>query len=438
MEKENKLMGAERLYNYYHGDVERHIENVMAAINKLPHGNDKAIIDFYNSYYSTNICEPTRRLNVLYRLKKIAEKYGKRIDDVGLAEFRDFFAKLNGTYKRPQDYWKTWRMMLRFLDKSLTPDKRKYVQILEEQFRMGAKQRDKEKVKKTEILTPDEQIAFINCAKNRGFESYVIHSVGMELGCRKETLCQAIVEECTFNTEKGTGEVQSFDIDNMSKTGQAHWHGAATAKLLFEWVAKKHPLRGTKDLQKAPLFVTRNGKPWTGYNLLKDCKTICRVAGIPKEKAKVHWIWRHLRASYLMSKYNTTVAKELLNFSQRSNTAESTYWHFSRKQGDEIIDAESGMRIKKGKKEEVVPEAPICPICGARGNITDVICENVIGDKKCMTPIGRGLINLLNEHRLGKEEKTEIQQLKGKLETMEGNVAKLMKHIIEEKQKVAL
>ena len=125
------------------------------------------------------------------RLKTIATRYGKRIDDVTVEGFRAFFGKLNGTYKRPEDFFKTWKMMLRFLDKGKEANKRKYTAILEEQFRLGKKQKDLSKVTKTEILTPDEQVKFINCAKNRGFESYIIHSVGMELGCRKETLCQA-------------------------------------------------------------------------------------------------------------------------------------------------------------------------------------------------------------------------------------------------------
>lgn len=444
-------MDEEEIYDQYHNNIAKAVENALEGIKKLPNENAELILDFFQRYYSINDCSPTRHTAVLSRLKLIALRHGKRIDDVNLEEFQRFFARMKeegyhvtktvngkqtlfkkGKYKGLEDYVKVWRMYLRFLDADKEPRNRKYSRILEAKLNLGKKKKGTVGIKKELLLNEDEAIRFRNAAEKRGVHVFVMTMVGMELGCRKETIGQALVKQCTFNKDKQTGRIISFDLDTIGKTGSQHWHGVQTAGLLFNWVTKHHPLRGTQNFNSSPLFVSQRGLVWTSANITREIKIICRAAKISEEKARPHWIFRHRRASFLFAKYPTAVATKLMNFVGDSRVALRTYFHFSQKQGDELIDAENGLKEKKEIKDLDV--LPICPVCNVKAqNLNQTVCQNLVEGKICNMPIGKGLIKILDEHRLTLEEKDEVKDLKKRLENMEQNFVNVLKHYEGEK-----
>ncbi|MFH1391667.1 MAG: hypothetical protein ABIH20_05125, partial [Candidatus Diapherotrites archaeon] len=277
------------------------------------------------------------------------------------------------------------------MDADKEPSERKYTRILESKLNMGDKKKNTVGIQKNLLLNEDEAIKFRNSAQKRGTATYVMLMTGMELGCRKETLGQTLIHQITFNKNKETGKIVSFDIDGTSKTGSAHWHGVQCAEILHRYVTKEHPSRATSKFNNAPLFLTQKEKPWTSANITKEVKVVCNIAGIPKEKARPHWIFRHRRASYLFGKYTSAVATRLLNFAPGSNVGQKTYFHFTKSQGDELIDAEHGLSEKKEIKE--LDANPVCPLCNTKASSPNaVMCEAIFNNRECNTPIGRGLL----------------------------------------------
>lgn len=396
------------------------IINEINRAKKLPHNNGKTIIDFDDDYNIKKELSANRRLKILITLKNIAIRINKPFNSITKKDIDKLFIdllkngyttkrKINGkettTKKKYSPYTiKDFKVVLKIFLRWLNEEK--FKEILEDKFLKANIRREQQKViLPSDLLTNEEATALLGVAESKGTSTVAWVSCLLESGMRVHELATALVRQIEF-IKNENNEIIKCNFTGTGKTGAFSYRLVTSTPYLYRLITKDHPLKNSPDFQNQPLFTMKTGnqiKPISYDSLRISLKRMGLKAGIQGKKLTPHFIGRHRRGSFILSKFPTPVAYKIMNWSMGSKVGITTYFHFTKEDAFQAVDELNGLAEHKNNKKDL--ELKICPVCSTKSSPTALVCSN----PKCKTPLN--YLKLIQEHENNKEEKTK-QQLK--------------------------
>lgn len=254
-----------------------------------------------------------------------------------------------------------------------------------------------------EILTPDEIVKMIECAKNNRDKALI--SSLYESGCRIGELMTLKLKNVTFDKY---GVI--FIVNG--KTGVRRVRLISSANLIGIWL-NEH--KGRKNNNNYLWCRLRHPDEMLSYNSFKKILQVAaKTAGINK-RVNPH-SFRHARATHMANKLTEAQMKEYFGWVQASKMA-SVYVHLSGRDVDKAVLAYYGI-----EKVEEEPDAmkPITCCCGEHNSPVNNYCNKCGKPLKTETALGldkektkaKDVMNYLFKHPelLDKLKEMVIQQ----------------------------
>jgi integrase len=213
------------------------------------------------------------------------------------------------------------------------------------------KKRDKHKLERNDLLTPQDIDTLLNVCHNTRDKALI--SMLWETGCR-------IAEIGNLQLKHLTKIEHGYSLDVNGKTGQRNPIIVSSAPYLTQWLAN-HPFRDNPD---APLWVhyQYNKEPTLlRYDTIRNLLArYFERAGI-KKPFHPH-LFRHSRATYVLANsiFNEQQAKQFFGWAPDSDML-ATYSHLIDQDANNAILRENNLTPVQQKAKELLPR--ICPNC---------------------------------------------------------------------------
>ncbi|MBI3034423.1 tyrosine-type recombinase/integrase [Candidatus Woesearchaeota archaeon] len=250
------------------------------------------------------------------------------------------------------------------------------------------------KLKKENLLTPDEVRQLIVCAPNNMWRALI--GILSESGCRPgEAL------NLTISSVKPNGDhVKIYTAGKLARSaGERPIFILKNKDLVMAWLAE-HPSKDSKDDLNSPLWITkRTCKPITLSMLGTILKRIARNAGITKRVYP--YILRHTVATAAYCKFAWPLAQKMMGHANPDMA--NTYVHLAEDDVLEALQQEQGIKPKKEKTEN--PE--LCQHCGYDNPYGNIQCN------KCKQGLGTAGAIVFETNK--EKEMAEFKELKGLL-----------------------
>ncbi len=247
------------------------------------------------------------------------------------------------------------------------------------------------KLKKEDLLTPDEIRQLITSAPNNMWKALI--SMLAESGCRPGEALNLTIGDIMVNSD----HIKVYVAGKMARSsGERPLFLFKTYDLMKAWL-QEHPARNNPD---APLWVTKSTrKPLTLCVLNIFFHRISKRAGITKRCYP--YLLRHCKGTEVYIKYAPALAMKMMGHGDI--TTGLVYTHLAESDVLEALQQENGIKPKKSE----TGDTELCLKCGHQNPYGSIQCNN------CKA--GLGAAGAIKVEKENEEEAKMVQELKGLL-----------------------
>jgi integrase/recombinase XerD len=337
-------------YSLKYAQAEAQVRN-----SDLSPRNKDLIFGYRDACLLKGTCGRVRLIRVMGVLLLYARMLGKDFDTLNRGDIEQLVTRLVtkqppysaetlGTYKAILKNFMTWVLVPNEFPTKSPPAMVSWITT-------HVKKRDKRKLERNDLLTPQDIEALLKACLNQRDRAMI--ALLFETGCRISELGNLKLGHITKND-------YGYSLSVTGKTGQRNPVIISSAPYLTQWLAN-HPFR---DNPEAPLWVHYQYKKepqQLQYDTIRNLLARCfERAGI-KKPFHPH-LFRHSRATYVLANgiMNEQQAKSYFGWTPDSDML-SVYSHLVNQDSNDAILRENGLTPVQQKAQELKPR--LCTNC---------------------------------------------------------------------------
>ncbi len=329
----------------------------QVRLSDLSPRNKDLIFQYRDACLVKNVCGRVRLIRILGVLLLLGRTLKKDFDTVAKADIEQLVAALVGRQPpySPQTLG-TYKIILKsFFTWVFAPERFPTQTNVPEQVAWitgHVRKRDKQKLERADLLTPQDVKALLNVCHNP--RDVALIAVLWETGAR-------IAEIGNLQLKHLTKNQHGYTLDLNGKTGARNPLIISSAPYLTQW-CNNHPFKNNPE---SPLWVHYQYKE-APHQLKYDTirHLLCRYFARAKVQKPFHpHIFRHSRATYVLANgiMNESQAKTYFGWTPDSDML-ATYSHLTSGDANEALLRENNLTTQQKRRDELLPMA--CRICG--------------------------------------------------------------------------